>query len=173
MTSHTKYLTRALAMAVTTVSLGLLGCAPEPESTDAPPQTATESTESTAPQEETPTAEPTPETSNPALPADFPAAVPLVSENIERVKSHNDKDHHSDGHGDGHGEWIVWVTVDDIAASAATARTQLTEAGFAEESWHTDDRESKGVFKSADYGVILVAVDTPHHSEFMYKVFTK
>lgn len=66
----------------------------------------------------------------------------------------------------------MWVTVDDVAASAITARDQLTAAGFVEEEWHSSDRESKGVFKSADYGVVLVAVDTPNHREFMYKVFS-
>ncbi len=60
-----------------------------------------------------------------------------------------------------------------LSCSDRSARGQLTAAGFAEEDWHTSDHESKGVFESADYDVVLVAVDTPNHREFMHKVFTK
>lgn len=157
--------TPALAVGITAaVTFGLLGCSSGETGTDAASQASAAASETPAPAAE-PSAAPTPTDASAAtksgLPEGFPSAVPLVSDDIERSEAHGDD------------EWIVWLEVDDIPGSAADARAQLTDAGFAERTWHTDEKTSKGVFASTDYGVVLVAIAAPGHGEFIYKVFTE
>lgn len=100
-----------------------------------------------------------------SLPKDFPSEVPVVDGKI--VSSVGMKV-------DSGKTWSVTISVDDSLAAMATAREQLTSAGFEETLWNDAQNMTMGIFtKGEDVSVMITGMFSDEDEQVVAYQVTK
>lgn len=81
-----------------------------------------------------------------ALPKDWPAGIPLLSEKVSDSNYGKTPDGES---------WRVEILADDLSTDLATARDMMNAGDFTEESWGESDDGPQGVFVSDTHRVVV------------------